>query len=114
MEAVIQVLEFTIAARDAYAVGHPAPGKPDTCYIGREMGLSKDRRRDLRMTGSGYPQGLKEAEILLEGRILAWPMCWSQCARTVPTAPPWAWQQPCMNSPRTKRFSKMGLSWKPA
>ena len=132
MEAVIQVLEFTIAARDPYTVGHQRRVSQIACNIGREMGLSKDRLRDLRMAGtlhdlgkiaipsgllskagnlnplefalikthpqvaynilepitlpgntakiilqhhermngSGYPQGLKEEEILLEARIL--------------------------------------------
>jgi HD-GYP domain-containing protein (c-di-GMP phosphodiesterase class II) len=132
MEAVIQVLELTIAARDPYTVGHQRRVSQIACSIGREMGLSKDRLRDLgiagtlhdlgkiaiplgllskagnlnplefalikthprvaynilepitlpgntakiilqhheRMNGSGYPQGLKEEEILLEARIL--------------------------------------------
>ena len=132
MEAIIQVLEFTIAARDSYTVGHQRRVSQIACNIGREMGLSKDRLRDLRMAGtlhdlgkiaipsgllskagnlnplefalikthpqvaynilepitlpgntakiilqhhermngSGYPQGLKGEEILLEARIL--------------------------------------------
>ena len=132
MEAVIQVLEFTIAARDPYTVDHQHRVRQIACNIGREMGLSKDRLRDLRMAGtlhdlgkfaipsdllskpgkltpqefalikthpqvaynilepislpgntaqiilqhherlngSGYPQGLKGEEILLEARIL--------------------------------------------
>jgi HD-GYP domain-containing protein (c-di-GMP phosphodiesterase class II) len=132
MEAVIQVLELTIAARDPYTVGHQRRVSQIANNIGREMGLSKDRLRDLRiagtlhdlgkiaipsgllsksgnlnplefalikthpqvaynilepitlpgntakiilqhherMNGSGYPQGLKEEEILLEARIL--------------------------------------------
>ena len=132
MEAVIQVLESTIAARDPYTVGHQRRVSQIACNIGREMGLSKDRLRDLRMAGtlhdlgkiaipsgllskpgnlnplefalikthpqvaynilkpitlpgntakiilqhhermngSGYPQGLKGEEILLEARIL--------------------------------------------
>lgn len=132
MEAVIQVLELTIAARDPYTAGHQRRVSQIACSIGREMGLSKDRLRDLgiagtlhdlgkiaiplgllskagnlnplefalikthprvaynilepitlpgntakiilqhheRMNGSGYPQGLKEEEILLEARIL--------------------------------------------
>jgi HD-GYP domain-containing protein (c-di-GMP phosphodiesterase class II) len=132
MEAVIQVLESTIATRDPYTVGHQRRVSQIACNIGREMGLSKDRLRDLRMAGtlhdlgkiaipsgllskpgklnplefalikahpqvaynilkpitlpgntakiilqhhermngSGYPQGLKGEEILLEARIL--------------------------------------------
>jgi HD-GYP domain-containing protein (c-di-GMP phosphodiesterase class II) len=132
MEAVIQVLELTIAARDPYTAGHQRRVSQIANNIGREMGLSKDRLRDLRiagilhdlgkiaiplgllsktgnlnplefalikthpqvaynilepitlpgntakiilqhherMNGSGYPQGLKEEEILLEARIL--------------------------------------------
>ena len=132
MEAVIQVLELTIAARDPYTVGHQRRVSQIAYSIGRELGLSRDRLRDLRiagtlhdlgkiaiplgllskagdlnplefalikthpqvaynilepitlpgntakiilqhherMNGSGYPQGLKEEEILLEARIL--------------------------------------------
>jgi HD-GYP domain-containing protein (c-di-GMP phosphodiesterase class II) len=132
MEAVIQVLEMTVAARDPYTVGHQRRVSQIAYNIGREMRLSKARLRDLRMAGtlhdlgkiaippgllsktenlnplefalikthpqvaynilepitlpgntakiilqhhermngSGYPQGLKEEEILLEARIL--------------------------------------------
>jgi HD-GYP domain-containing protein (c-di-GMP phosphodiesterase class II) len=132
VQAVIQVLEFTIEARDSYTVGHQRRVSLIACNIGREMGISKDRLRDLRMAstlhdlgkiaiplallsktgnlnilefalikthpqvaynilepitlpgntaqiilqhhermnGSGYPQGLKGEEILLEARIL--------------------------------------------
>jgi response regulator RpfG family c-di-GMP phosphodiesterase len=132
MEALIQVLESTMAVRDPYTVGHQRRVSQIACNIGREMGLSEDRLRDLRMAGtlhdlgkfaipadllakpgqltptefalikthpqvaynilepislpgntamiilqhherldgSGYPQGLKGEEILLEARIL--------------------------------------------
>jgi HD-GYP domain-containing protein (c-di-GMP phosphodiesterase class II) len=132
MEALIQVLESTMAARDPYTVGHQRRVSQIACIIGREMRLSEDRLRDLRMAGtlhdlgkiaiptellsksgkltplefalikthpqvafnilepitlpghtamiilqhhervngSGYPQGLKGDEILLEARIL--------------------------------------------
>jgi HD-GYP domain-containing protein (c-di-GMP phosphodiesterase class II) len=132
MEALMQVLESTIAARDPYTVGHQRRVSQIACTIGREMGLSKDRLHSLRMAGmlhdlgkvaipsdllskpgkltptefalikthpqvaynilspislpgntakiilqhherlngSGYPQGLKGEDILLEARIL--------------------------------------------
>src|SRR5665647_1370082 len=132
MEAIIQVLESTMADRDPYTIGHQRRVSQIACNIAREMGLSKDRLRDLRMAGtlhdlgkiaipsgllskpgnlkplefalikthpqvaynilkpitlpgntakiilqhhermngSGYPQGLKGEEILLEARIL--------------------------------------------
>ena len=132
MEALMQVLESTMATRDPYTVGHQRRVSQIACTIGREMGLSEDRLRDLRMAGtlhdlgkfaipsdllskpgkltpqefalikthpqvaynilepvslpgntaqiilqhherlngSGYPQGLKGEEILLEARIL--------------------------------------------
>jgi response regulator RpfG family c-di-GMP phosphodiesterase len=132
MESLMQVLESTMAARDPYTVGHQRRVSQIACTIGREMGLSEDRLRDLRMAGalhdlgkiaipsdllskpgkltppefalirthpqvaynilkpitlpgntaqiilqhherlngSGYPQGLKGEEILLEARIL--------------------------------------------
>jgi len=132
MEALMQVLESTMEVRDPYTVGHQRRVSQIACTIGREMGLSEDRLRDLRMAGtlhdlgkfaipsdllskpgqltpqefalikthpevaynilepvtlpgntaqiilqhhermngSGYPQGLKGEEILLEARIL--------------------------------------------
>ena len=132
MEALMQVLESTIAARDPYTVGHQRRVSQIACTIGREMGLSQDRLHCLRMAGilhdlgkiaipsdllskpgkltpaefalikthpqvaynilspislpgntakiilqhheringSGYPQGLKGEEILLEARII--------------------------------------------
>lgn len=132
MEALMQVLESTMATRDPYTVGHQRRVSQIACTIGREMGLSEDRLYNLRMAGmlhdlgkfaipsdllskpgkltpqelalikthpqvaynilepitlpgntvqiilqhherlngSGYPQGLKGEEILLEARIL--------------------------------------------
>jgi len=132
MEALMQVLESTMASRDPYTVGHQRRVSQIACSIGREMGLSEDRLQSLRMAGtlhdlgkfaipsdllskpgkltlqefalikthpqvaynilepislpgntaqiilqhherlngSGYPQGLKGEEILLEARIL--------------------------------------------
>jgi putative two-component system response regulator len=132
MEALMQVLESTMATRDPYTVGHQRRVSQIACSIGREMGLSEDRLYHLRMAGtlhdlgkfaipsdllskpgrlttqefalikthpqvaynilepvslpgntaqiilqhhervngSGYPQGLKGEEILLEARIL--------------------------------------------
>jgi HD-GYP domain-containing protein (c-di-GMP phosphodiesterase class II) len=132
MEALMQVLESTMATRDPYTVGHQRRVSQIACNIGREMGLCEDRLRNLRiagtlhdlgkfaipsdilskpgkltpqefalikthpqvaynilepislpgntaqiilqhherMNGSGYPQGLKGEEILLEARIL--------------------------------------------
>ena len=132
MEALMQVLESTMATRDPYTVGHQRRVSQIACSIAREMGLSEDRLRNLRiagtlhdlgkfaipsdllskpgkltsqefalikthpqvaynilkpislpgntaqiilqhherLNGSGYPQGLKGEEILLEARIL--------------------------------------------
>lgn len=132
MEALMQVLESTMATRDPYTVGHQRRVSQIACSIGREMGLSEDHLDNLRiagtlhdlgkfaipsdllskpgkltpqefalikthpqvaynilepvslpgntaeiilqhherLNGSGYPQGLKGEEILLEARIL--------------------------------------------
>ena len=132
MEALMQVLESTMATRDPYTVGHQRRVSQIACTIGRKMGLSEDRLHSLRiagtlhdlgkfaipsdllskpgklssqefalikthpqvaynilepvslpgntaliilqhherLNGSGYPQGLKGEEILLEARIL--------------------------------------------
>lgn len=128
----MQVLESTMATRDPYTVGHQRRVCQIACTIGREMGLSEARLRNIRiagtlhdlgkfaipsdllskpgkltpqefalikthpqvaynilepvslpgntaqiilqhherLNGSGYPQGLKGEEILLEARIL--------------------------------------------
>ena len=132
MEALMQVLESTMATRDPYTVGHQRRVSQIACSIGKVMGLSEDRLHNLRiagtlhdlgkfaipsdllskpgkltpqefalikthpqvaynilepitlpgntaqiilqhherLNGSGYPQGLKGEEILLEARIL--------------------------------------------
>jgi HD-GYP domain-containing protein (c-di-GMP phosphodiesterase class II) len=132
MDALIQVMESTIAARDPYTVSHQQRVTQIACAIAKEMDLSEDRIQQLRIAatlhdlgkvaiptellarpgklssiefdlikthpqvaynilqplnlpgdtaeiilqhherldGSGYPQGLKEPDILLEARIL--------------------------------------------
>lgn len=132
MDALIQVMESTIAARDPYTVSHQQRVTQIACAIAREMDLPEDRIQQLRIAatlhdlgkvaiptellarpgklspiefdlikthpqvaynilqplklpgatseiilqhherldGSGYPQGLKEPDILLEARIL--------------------------------------------
>jgi HD-GYP domain-containing protein (c-di-GMP phosphodiesterase class II) len=49
MEAFMQVMESTIAARDPYTVGHQRRVCQIACAIGKEMGLSQDQNRDLRI-----------------------------------------------------------------
>jgi HD-GYP domain-containing protein (c-di-GMP phosphodiesterase class II) len=51
MEALMHVLESTIAARDPYTVGHQRRVSQIACTIGREMGLSEDRLHCLRVAG---------------------------------------------------------------
>ena len=51
MEALMQVLESTMAARDPYTVGHQRRVSQIACSIGREMGLSEDRLDNLRIAG---------------------------------------------------------------
>ena len=132
MEALLQVMESTIAARDPYTVSHQQRVTQIACAIAQEMDLPEDRIQQLRIAarlhdlgkvaiptellarpgklspiefdlikthpqvaynilkpinfpgdtteiilqhherldGSGYPQGLKEPEILLESKIL--------------------------------------------
>jgi HD-GYP domain-containing protein (c-di-GMP phosphodiesterase class II) len=132
MEALIQVMESTIAARDPYTVNHQQRVTQIACAIAQEMDLPEDRIQQLRIAarlhdlgkvaiptellarpgklssiefdlikthpqvaynilepinfpgdtaeiilqhherldGSGYPQGLKDPDILLEAKIL--------------------------------------------
>jgi len=57
MEALIQVMESTIALRDPYTVGHQQRVARIACTIGREMGLSDDHLRDLRIAGTLHDLG---------------------------------------------------------
>jgi HD-GYP domain-containing protein (c-di-GMP phosphodiesterase class II) len=57
MEALLQVMESTIAARDPYTVDHQRRVTQIACSIGKEMGLSKDRLRGLRFAGTLHDLG---------------------------------------------------------
>jgi HD-GYP domain-containing protein (c-di-GMP phosphodiesterase class II) len=57
MEALMQVLESTMATRDPYTVGHQRRVSQIACTIGKEMGLSEDRLRNLRMAGMLHDLG---------------------------------------------------------
>jgi HD-GYP domain-containing protein (c-di-GMP phosphodiesterase class II) len=57
MEALIQVVESMMAARDPYTVDHQRRVSQIACTIGKEMGLSEDRLRDLRMAGTLHDLG---------------------------------------------------------
>jgi HD-GYP domain-containing protein (c-di-GMP phosphodiesterase class II) len=69
MEAFIQVLESTIAVRDPYTVGHQRRATQIACAIGRDMGLSADRLRDLRIAGMLHDLG----KIAIPSDLLAKP-----------------------------------------
>lgn len=69
MESFIQVLESTIAVRDPYTVGHQQRVTRIACAIAREMGLSADRLRDLRMAGTLHDLG----KIAIPSNLLAKP-----------------------------------------
>ena len=57
MEALVQVLESTMEVRDPYTVGHQRRVSQIACTIGREMGLSEERLRDLRLAGRLHDLG---------------------------------------------------------
>jgi HD-GYP domain-containing protein (c-di-GMP phosphodiesterase class II) len=57
MKAFVQVMESTIAARDPYTVNHQRRVTQIACSIGKEMGLSKDRLRGLRLAGTLHDLG---------------------------------------------------------
>jgi HD-GYP domain-containing protein (c-di-GMP phosphodiesterase class II) len=57
MEALVQVMESTIAARDPYTVGHQQRVTQIACAIGAEMGLSTEQLRELRVAGSLHDLG---------------------------------------------------------
>jgi HD-GYP domain-containing protein (c-di-GMP phosphodiesterase class II) len=57
MEALIQVLESTMAARDPYTVDHQRRVSQIACSIGNEMGLAPDRLRTLGIAGTLHDLG---------------------------------------------------------
>jgi HD-GYP domain-containing protein (c-di-GMP phosphodiesterase class II) len=57
MEALMQVLESTMATRDPYTVGHQRRVSQIACSIGSEMGLSEDRLQNLRIAGTLHDLG---------------------------------------------------------
>jgi HD-GYP domain-containing protein (c-di-GMP phosphodiesterase class II) len=57
MEAIVQVMESTMGARDPYTVGHQQRVTQIACAIGAEMGLSDEQLRELRMAGSLHDLG---------------------------------------------------------
>jgi HD-GYP domain-containing protein (c-di-GMP phosphodiesterase class II) len=57
MEALMQVLESTMATRDPYTVGHQRRVSQIACSIGRDMGLSEDRLQNLRIAGTLHDLG---------------------------------------------------------
>jgi len=57
MEALMQVLESTMATRDPYTVGHQRRVSQIACTIGRKMGLSEDRLHSLRIAGTLHDLG---------------------------------------------------------
>jgi HD-GYP domain-containing protein (c-di-GMP phosphodiesterase class II) len=69
LEAFIQVLESTLAVRDPYTVGHQRRVAQIACAIGRDMGLSPDRLRDLRLAGTLHDLG----KIAIPSDLLAKP-----------------------------------------
>ena len=57
MEAIVQVMESTIGARDPYTVGHQRRVTQIACAIGAEMGLSSEQLRELRVASSLHDLG---------------------------------------------------------
>jgi HD-GYP domain-containing protein (c-di-GMP phosphodiesterase class II) len=57
MDAFIQVMESTIAAKDPYTVTHQREVTRIACTIAQELGLSEDRLRDLCIAGTLHDLG---------------------------------------------------------
>jgi len=69
MEAVIQVMESALGARDPYTVNHQQRVTRIACAIGAELGLSQERLHYLRVAGTLHDLG----KIAVPGEILAKP-----------------------------------------
>ena len=65
MEALIQVMESTIAARDPYTVSHQQRVTEIACAISQEMDLPEDRIQQLRIAAALHDLG-KVAGLLSE------------------------------------------------
>ena len=57
MEAIIQVMESTIAARDPYTVDHQQRATHIAMAIAQRMGLSEDRIEEIHVAGSLHDLG---------------------------------------------------------
>ena len=69
MEAIIQVMESALGARDPYTVSHQQRVTRIACAIGAELGLSQERLRYLEIAGTLHDLG----KIAVPGEILAKP-----------------------------------------
>jgi len=69
MEAIIQVMESALGARDPYTVSHQQRVTRIACAIASELGLSMERLRYLQIAGTLHDLG----KIAVPGEILAKP-----------------------------------------
>jgi len=69
MEALIQVMESTIAARDPYTVSHQQRVTKIACAIAQEMGLPEDRTQQLRIAATLHDLG----KVAIPTELLARP-----------------------------------------
>lgn len=67
MDAIIQVMELTIAARDPYTVGHQQRATQLACAIGARMDLPEASLRELHVAGRLHDLG----KIAIPGEILS-------------------------------------------
>jgi len=69
MQAIIQVMESALGARDPYTVSHQQRVTRIACAIAAELGLSQERLRYLQIAGTLHDLG----KIAVPGEILAKP-----------------------------------------
>jgi putative nucleotidyltransferase with HDIG domain len=69
MEALIQVMESTIAARDPYTVSHQQRVTQIACAIAQEMALPEDRTQQLRLAATLHDLG----KVAIPTELLARP-----------------------------------------
>jgi HD-GYP domain-containing protein (c-di-GMP phosphodiesterase class II) len=69
MEALIQVMESTIAARDPYTVSHQQRVAQISCAVAQEMNLSEDRIQQLRIAARLHDLG----KVAIPSELLARP-----------------------------------------
>ena len=80
---------------------HPVVGANITTQVEFDADIiDMVRHHHERFDGTGYPDKLKGEDISRNARILPWPILWTPCSPTAPTARAWRRKRPSASSAR--------------